>query len=523
MHKEFTMYESWNVQPPSIPERSRLYQLEPIGLGTPSVESLISYVSRLAEAYCVPTGLLIVNEIAPLMKAEYTFGDKEGGLDRIFANQTRALNGMGNWSKSLVQALESLTLRTNLRSLTMLPWAEVIPQKSLLKPTRAWCPNCYGDSQIAEQPLYEPLLWSFSCVEVCLHHQQPLHSLCPTCQKPNRPLAWLSRPGYCSKCREWLGSYRKLEAAQSWEITESAWAWHAWVANNIGDLTASASREPITPSREAIALTLAGYARTLFEGNISAFSRWLGLGRVQTHRWVTGESAPELKTLLKICFRLEVPLLKIFNQAIANTCLAKEAKQPLEQTKVASSSSLNLQVEEVSKQIRQMKAALTEDPPPSLAKVAERLGYRRTTTLYYYASDMCHAISAKHTEYQKVVELKNIRCALEAVIANDVCPPPSLQKVAQSISTSVHTLKKHFPELCCSISSRYASYLSECRVKRIQLLKEEIRQVAAKLEDQGIEPTASRVSLYLNKPRSILQKEAKAALKEVRYELGWGK
>jgi hypothetical protein len=142
------MYETWNVQPPAIPERSHLYQLEPIGLGTPSVESLISYVARLAEAYCVPTGLLVVSEIAPLMKAEYASGDKEGGLDRIFANQTRALNGMGNWSKSLVQALESLTLKTDLRSLTMLPWAEIIPQKGLLKPIRAWCPNCYGDWQV---------------------------------------------------------------------------------------------------------------------------------------------------------------------------------------------------------------------------------------------------------------------------------------------------------------------------------------------------------------------------------------
>jgi len=523
VHKEFTMYESWNVKPPSIPERSRLCQLEPIGLGTPSVESLIGYVSRLAGNYSVPTGLLFVSEIAPLMRVEYAFSGTEGGLDKIFANQTRALNGMGSWSKGLVQALESLTLRTDLSYLTMLPWAEIIPQKSLLKPIRAWCPNCYGDWQVAGHPFYEPLLWSFSCVEVCLHHRQPLHTSCPTCQKDNRPLAWSSRPGYCSKCREWLGSYQESELAQAKELTGAAWDWHTWVIKNVGDLIASSSRKSVKPSREAIAIALSGYANAQFEGNITAFAQWLGLERVQTHRWVTGKTIPTINALLKICFRLEVPLLEFFIQAIAATHPVKETKPCLDQPQIVISSSLNFQLEEDSKQIQKMKAALAEDPPPSLAEVAERLGYRRTTILYYYASDLCHAISAKHAEYKKTIQSRSTQRKLEAVIVNEVSPPSSLQQVAKSIKISVHTLKKYFPDLCHIISNRYAIYLSECRAKRIQVLREEIRQVATNLDAQGIEPIASCVSPYLKKPRSILQKEAKAVLKEACRELGWEK
>ncbi len=41
---ELTIYESWNLEQPSIPLRSRLYQLEPVGIGTPLVESLTGYV-----------------------------------------------------------------------------------------------------------------------------------------------------------------------------------------------------------------------------------------------------------------------------------------------------------------------------------------------------------------------------------------------------------------------------------------------------------------------------------------------
>jgi hypothetical protein len=46
--ERFTSYESWDLEKPSIPDRSRLYQLEPIGIGTPHVESLTGYISRLS-------------------------------------------------------------------------------------------------------------------------------------------------------------------------------------------------------------------------------------------------------------------------------------------------------------------------------------------------------------------------------------------------------------------------------------------------------------------------------------------
>lgn len=45
--------ELWDIEPPSIPQPSRLFSLEPIGLNTGYVESLTSYVARLALAHSV--------------------------------------------------------------------------------------------------------------------------------------------------------------------------------------------------------------------------------------------------------------------------------------------------------------------------------------------------------------------------------------------------------------------------------------------------------------------------------------
>src|SRR5574341_819764 len=52
-------FESWILSRPPAPPRSRLYSLEPIGIGTAIVESLTGYTARLAEAHSVSVGDLV--------------------------------------------------------------------------------------------------------------------------------------------------------------------------------------------------------------------------------------------------------------------------------------------------------------------------------------------------------------------------------------------------------------------------------------------------------------------------------
>jgi TniQ len=64
-------YEAWDLKKVSIPSRSRLYPLEPVGIGTPVVESLTGYVSRLAEAHCVTPKVLISRELVSFIPKIY--------------------------------------------------------------------------------------------------------------------------------------------------------------------------------------------------------------------------------------------------------------------------------------------------------------------------------------------------------------------------------------------------------------------------------------------------------------------
>jgi hypothetical protein len=61
------IYAEWDLGRPAIPSRSRLYSLEPVGIGTPETESLTSYVSRLAEAHSVRVHDLVVHEVLPFL------------------------------------------------------------------------------------------------------------------------------------------------------------------------------------------------------------------------------------------------------------------------------------------------------------------------------------------------------------------------------------------------------------------------------------------------------------------------
>ena len=58
------LFDSWDCRPASVPPRSRLYSLKPIGIGTPFVESLTGYVSRLADAHGVSVGKLVDRELS---------------------------------------------------------------------------------------------------------------------------------------------------------------------------------------------------------------------------------------------------------------------------------------------------------------------------------------------------------------------------------------------------------------------------------------------------------------------------
>jgi len=210
-----TIYDAWELSDHRLTGRSYLYSLPPIGIGTPMVESLTSYIQRLAAAHAVETGTLVNCEL--LLRVPYTKGELSGKVPTklpqySFYIEAYTLNGTGDRARLWTSALEELTQVRRLDLLTTLPWANAIDRVHLLRTNRAWCSFCYESWRSSGHPVYEPLLWMLQVVTVCPHHRQRLHSTCPVCGRTQYVFSSKSRPGHCSRCQSWLGRVHEAGA-----------------------------------------------------------------------------------------------------------------------------------------------------------------------------------------------------------------------------------------------------------------------------------------------------------------------
>jgi len=138
------------------------------------VESLTSYVARLAEAHSVTVGDLVGRVLSELENPADPFITAVAKAARAGGHGFRAcryaVNGVTDRAAKLVGALEAATTRRDLRYLTLLPLRFTLPDE-LFRRRRAWCEICFDQWRTSGQILYEPLLWAIELSSHC-----PLHA-----------------------------------------------------------------------------------------------------------------------------------------------------------------------------------------------------------------------------------------------------------------------------------------------------------------------------------------------------------
>jgi len=199
LDRKYEEFPLWDTEPINVPPRSRLYALVPIGLGTPEVESLSSYITRLAYAHSFTVRRLVMREIVPAF-------ERDSPLMQPVARRIGArINGFSLEAERWCDSLERLTSRNDLRFCTFLPWRELFDSRRLIRDDRAWCPRCFDEWRQSDQTVYEPLIWSCEAAKVCARHRIPLEARCPVCTKQLPILSSMMQAGFCSSCGGWLG------------------------------------------------------------------------------------------------------------------------------------------------------------------------------------------------------------------------------------------------------------------------------------------------------------------------------
>lgn len=280
---------------------SRLFNIQPIGIGTPEVESLTGYIKRLAEAHSVWPVKLFDNEIFPDMGRDYM------DIRNIQSTDSNINTTNSVISESIVRILEEKTCNKNLECLTMIPWKEYFNTRNVFRKNQVWCPACYEESKQLGKPVYEQLIWNFNAVEVCKKHHVRLAQRCPFCSKEVSIIRSRSQIGYCDNCYSWLateGDYKPYPENEEW---------HDWVCNNIGQLLTCC-----TVTKELNGQQFSNNVKSIMNGNSmtqESFVRELNICKSKVSRWSVGYK-PSLNDALKLSFRYGYSLCDIFTNDI---------------------------------------------------------------------------------------------------------------------------------------------------------------------------------------------------------------
>lgn len=455
-------YEMWDLLPTSRFSHSRLYHLEPIGVGTADVECLTGYIARLAQTHGVTPRQLMLHELAPLLGRERLTLPVNSGLSAFWSKDARSLNSIGHLASDMVQVLQSLTLRQDLRPLTMLAWVNVFPTHGLIRRNRVWCPVCYETWQQLGQVIYEPLIWNLDVITICTRHSCYLSSTCcsPECQQKQSFLAPRFVPGHCSHCGQWLGMDSKDQSMKD-IVSEDEWNWQTWVTHEVETLFASAPTLKKEIDAHNIFEMLTYWIDLETQGNIKAFARKWQISPASVYSWKVHRQRPQFDTLLRFCYFYDVSLLDVLLQgtrAVKNVSLVENK--------------------------RMIRPGCPKRP-------------------------------------HRVFDHVHVLATLQSVLASDAEPPLAMRQVCKEAGYDPVLVYHHYPDLCRAISARFMTYQKERGKLRLQHIGEEVRQAAFTIHSQGKYPSAYRIQAILSVPGAIRHPDVIAVWHEALRELGW--
>jgi len=334
-------------------------------------------------------GTLIHRIIAPLIAKPYLVTGRSSSISG-FLRFAAPINGNSIMAQDWVRAIMALTLRHDLRHLTLLAWSEALSERGLLKKTRQWCPACYAAWKAEHVPLYDPLLWMIEGINACPEHRCVLETFCPRCQQGSPWLAWQACPGYCALCGAWLGQ-------ATLTIGGSVGQEQVQIAEWVGALMVYAATTTSPVPRASFTTALANLTSRSMQGNLAAFARLVGVPKTTLWELASGAFPPQLPMLLWLCQHLQISLLDLFigegeYPSSAPVPPPSSVKRPIPSTRRA------LEVDTVRHQLEAILADITSEPC-SLRAVARHLGYP-PKTLDTHFHELCQAISTRYQAYR---------------------------------------------------------------------------------------------------------------------------
>jgi len=435
---------------PEIPNRSRFYHLQPLGIGTPISECLTSYISRLALAHSVSLGnffeFALVTELKKnYLKALPNVGPASQLASGGFQYRIKNINSLGETARDWVNVLQKLTFRNDLSSLTFLKLSNVLSRYHNTYKSQAWCPFCLGTMKENNSQIYYPLLWSMADVKICHIHKTPIFETCPGCSKTFYSLSRRVNPGFCSRCQIWLGKPVNQISQLLIQTSEEEFEWNLFVSREVSELIAFISADKAEHLSIPLYQTIKLCVENATNDNKLGFSRLIQVKERTFSGWYYGRVKPHLKDILKICYCLNLKLLEFLTQP--NSVIIKPLK------------------------LKQFPPF--ENKPPRARP--------------------------------RVFEPEKVKAEIEKYL--DIHPPLSMAEISIRVGYDRQMLTKAFPEINKIVKLKYYKYRDVISKERRGKLEKEIKFAIRKLEKRGEFVSARRVAIFLNKPSYTNRRE----------------
>jgi hypothetical protein len=241
--------------------------------------------------------------------------------------------------------------------------------------------------------------------------------------------------------------------------------------------------------------------------------------------WSTGQTLPRLEGLCRISFHLGIPLLGIAQGNIQNGVSRSPVKR------LVGSGGRDLRLDDHSEaaagrtdhtrggkltecEIAQaVSCALEENPPPSLYKLAKRLGYANSVGLKRNHPEACVELGLKQIGWRQQT-LEQLRTKLEEAFLDE--EPRAVKQVCRDIGVREKVIHDQFPDLKLRLRDRHAAWLLTDRSRKQLQLEFAVKKAVQRVQDCGEYPSANNVLADSNSLRFAGWERLQAAINKAR-------
>ena len=497
---------SWDIYNSLSVSTSVLYPLAPLGVGTPLVESLTSYLKRLAQAHHLKVADLVM--FCSTQTDTHVLPSTLQKLSRI--------DGMTASAQAWSALLHDLTGREEVICLTMNYWRALLNPSRILRQHHAWCPLCFAQAARHETQPYELLLWRLCGVEGCPVHQCKLAEKCPNCASQLTTLSYRAVVGYCPKCQHWLGGGVSTNETYSLDTETSK------RASAMGQLLSLApdANPPRWNSMAQVIPLLKQRHRTTYTN----LEKVLRIGTTTLSTLLAGQRQPSLDVFARLAvfsgeafwealtqptcdtthIQPELPndgdeQQLYFEQLLASPSRLRSLSNiaqacgfttlaALRQAFPAYYDALWQRIHE--EQRLALEQALQQSVPVVLSKWAEQHGYR-TNDLYHYFYDLRRQVTRRF----QVDKEGRCRCYLEAVLQSQMFP--TFTEICKTLGVGDYYLKQHFAVELQSIEAQRRHQLEQTEVSVHAYLNRILAADDASVSLEQIADTVGKSTRYL--------------------------